>query len=112
MELLEHVPSYESVILACTKVLNPGGMVIFATINRNPAAYLLIVLCAEYILGLLPKGTHEYGSLIKPMELVRACANAGLEHVDIIGFSYNPWTRTYYFCKNAMVNYLASFKPV
>ena len=112
MELLEHVPSYESVILACKKVLNPGGMVIFATINRNPAAYLLIVLCAEYILGLLPKGTHEYGSLIKPKELIRACSGAGLENLDVTGFSYNPFTRTYYFCKNAMVNYMASFKPV
>lgn len=112
MELLEHVPDYESVILACKKVLNPGGMILFATINRNPLAFLLIVLCAEYILGLLPKGTHEYGSLIKPGELLRACTKAGLKNVDITGFSYNPLTRTYYFCKNAMVNYMACFKPV
>jgi len=112
MELLEHVPSHESVILACKKVLNPGGVIIFATINRNPMAFLLIIVCAEYILGLLPKGTHEYGSLIKPAELNRACAGVGLKNFDITGFSYNPFTRTYHFCKNAMVNYMASFKPV
>ena len=112
MELLEHVPSYESVIRGCRKVLNPGGIIIFATINRNPMSFLLAVVCAEYILGLLPKGTHEYASLIKPDELNRACSEAGLEKCDITGFSYNPFTRKYYFCKNSMVNYLASFKPV
>lgn len=112
MELLEHVPSYESVIFACKKVLNPGGIIIFATINRNLLSFFLAVVCAEYILGLLPKGTHDYAALIKPSELNRACAGAGLKRVDISGFSYNPFTRTYYFCKNSMVNYLASFKPV
>ncbi len=70
MELLEHVPSYESVIRACKNVLNPGGIIIFATINRNPLSFLLAVVCAEYVLGLLPKGTHEYKSLIKPAELI------------------------------------------
>lgn len=112
MELLEHVPSYKSVIDACKKVLNPGGIVIFATINRNPISFLLAVVFAEYILRLLPKGTHDWASLIKPSELNRACAGAGLKQKDITGFSYNPITRNYYLCKNSMVNYLASFTAV
>ncbi len=112
MELLEHVPDYESTIRACKRVLNPGGTIIFATINRNPLAFLLAIVCAEYILGFLPRGTHEYGSLITPAELERACSGAGLKRVDITGFSYNPLIRQYYFCKNSLVNYLASFKPV
>lgn len=111
MELLEHVPDFQSIILACKRVLNPGGRIIFATINRNPLSFLLAIVCAEYILGFLPRGTHEYGSLIKPSELKRACSRAGLELFDITGFSYNPLTRQYYFCKNSLVNYLASFKP-
>jgi len=112
MELLEHVPSYESVIAACKKALNPGGIVIFATINRNLMSFFLAVVCAEYILGLLPKGTHDWASLIKPSELNRACSKAGLKQIDITGFSYNPITRNYYLCKNSMVNYLASFSAV
>lgn len=112
MELLEHVPSYESVIRACKQVLNPGGIIIFATINRNLLSFLLAIVGAEYILGFLPRGTHDYRSLIKPDELNRACSAAGLKRVDMTGFSYNPVTRTYYFCKNAMVNYMASFTSV
>jgi 2-polyprenyl-6-hydroxyphenyl methylase/3-demethylubiquinone-9 3-methyltransferase len=112
MELLEHVPSYESVIRACKQVLNPGGIIIFSTINRNLLSFLLAIVGAEYILGFLPKGTHDYRSLIKPGELDRACSAAGLKRFDMTGFSYNPVTRTYYFCKNAMVNYMASFKSV
>jgi 2-polyprenyl-6-hydroxyphenyl methylase/3-demethylubiquinone-9 3-methyltransferase len=112
MELLEHVPSYASVIDACKKALNPGGIVIFATINRNLMSFLLAVVCAEYVLGLLPKGTHDWASLIKPGELNRACADAGLKQKNITGFSYNPFTQNYYLCKNAMVNYLASFTAV
>jgi 2-polyprenyl-6-hydroxyphenyl methylase/3-demethylubiquinone-9 3-methyltransferase len=112
MELLEHVPSYESVIVACKKVLNPGGTIIFATINRNLMSFLLAVVCAEYVLGLLPKGTHDWASLIKPSELNRACFEAGLKQTNITGFSYNPITRNYYLCKNCLVNYLASFTAV
>ncbi len=111
MELLEHVPDYESVIQACKNALNPDGIVIFATINRNPVSFLLAIVCAEYVLKLLPKGTHTYVSLIKPEELSRACSKVGLRPIDITGFSYNPFTRKYYFCKNSIVNYLASFKP-
>ncbi|MDA3917051.1 MAG: bifunctional 2-polyprenyl-6-hydroxyphenol methylase/3-demethylubiquinol 3-O-methyltransferase UbiG [Deltaproteobacteria bacterium] len=112
MELLEHVPCYKSIILACRKILNPGGIIIFSTINRNLLSFLLAILIAEYILELLPKGTHEYKSLIKPHELNRVCSGAGLKNFDITGFSYNPFTRNYYFCKNSMVNYMASFKHV
>jgi 2-polyprenyl-6-hydroxyphenyl methylase/3-demethylubiquinone-9 3-methyltransferase len=112
MELLEHVPSYKSIILACREILNPGGIIIFSTINRNLLSFLLAILIAEYILELLPKGTHEYTSLIKPHELNRVCSGAGLKNFDITGFSYNPFTRNYYFCKNSMVNYMASFKHV
>jgi len=111
MELLEHVPDYESVILACKNVLNPGGIIIFATINRNLLSFLLAIVGAEYILGLLPKGTHDYSSLIKPAELNQTCLGTGLKNFDITGFSYNPLTRKYYFCKNTLVNYLATFKP-
>ena len=88
------------------------GILIFATINRNLMSFLLAVVAAEYVLGLLPKGTHDWASLIKPSELARACSDAGLKQVDITGFSYNPITRNYYFCKNSMVNYLASFTAV
>jgi 2-polyprenyl-6-hydroxyphenyl methylase/3-demethylubiquinone-9 3-methyltransferase len=112
MELLEHVPNYESVIKGCKTVLNPGGVIIFATINRNLLAFLLAVVAAEYILGFLPRGTHEYGSFIKPSELNRACFGAGLKQFDITGFSYNPILDKYYFCKNSWVNYMACFRPV
>lgn len=112
MELLEHVPRYESVIRGCKKILNPGGIIIFATINRNLLSFLLAIVAAEYILGLLPKGTHDYASLIKPGELNRACFRAGLKKFDVTGFSYNPFTGKYYLCRNALVNYLASFKPL
>jgi 2-polyprenyl-6-hydroxyphenyl methylase/3-demethylubiquinone-9 3-methyltransferase len=112
MELLEHVPSYESVIQACKKVLNPDGIIIFATINRNLLSFLLAIVSAEYILGLLPRGTHDYNSLIKPEELKQACFKAGLKNFDLTGFSYNPLTQKYYLCKNSLVNYLASFKQL
>jgi 2-polyprenyl-6-hydroxyphenyl methylase/3-demethylubiquinone-9 3-methyltransferase len=111
MELLEHVPDYNSVIRALKSLLNPGGKVIFATINRNPLAFLLAVVCAEYILRLLPRGTHRYHALIRPGELDRACQKAGLELTDIRGFSYNPLTGMYYLCRNTLVNYLACFRP-
>jgi len=111
MELLEHVPDYESVIRACKKLLNPKGVIIFATINRNLLSYLLAVVIAEYVLGLLPRGTHDFASLITPAELAHACFGAGLKNFDITGFSYNPLNRKYYFCKNTMVNYMAGFKP-
>ncbi len=110
MELIEHVPDYRSVIRACKKLLNPNGTIIFATINRNYLSFVLAIICAEYIMGLLPKGTHHYNLFIKPDELSSACAEVGLTKVNITGFSYNPVFREYYFCKNALVNYLACYR--
>lgn len=112
MELLEHVPDPGSVVRACRRMLKPGGIVIFATINRNLLAYWLAIVCAEYILGLLPKGTHSYPSFIKPDELAAICQAAGLEFKDITGFSYNPITRDYYLCRNYWVNYLTCYQSV
>lgn len=109
MELIEHVPDYPSVIRECASLLKTGGIIIFATINRNFLSFLLAVVCAEYILGLLPRGTHEYKFLVRPGELERACRRAGLRKTDTAGFSYNPVTGTYYFCKNTWVNYMAAF---
>lgn len=111
MELLEHVPDYTSIIKACAEILNPGGIIIFATINRNPVSFILAIVCAEYILGLLPKGMHDYGALIKPDELISSCAEQNLRLSEITGFSYNPFFKQYYFCKNTLVNYMASFTP-
>lgn len=110
MELIEHVPDYRSVIRACKKLLNQNGTIIFATINRNYLSFFLTIICAEYIMGLLPKGTHNYNLFIKPGELSNACAEVGLTKVNITGFSYNPVFREYYFCKNALVNYLACYR--
>lgn len=110
MELIEHVPDYKSVIRACKKLLNTNGTIIFATINRNWVSFFLAIICAEYIMGLLPKGTHTYNAFIKPEELSSACAEVGLVKTDITGFSYNPISRKYYFCKNAWVNYLACYR--
>lgn len=111
MELLEHVPDYTSIIKACAEILNPGGIIIFATINRNPISFMLAIVCAEYILGLLPKGMHDYAALIKPDELIKACAEQKLALSGKTGFSYNPFFQQYYFCKNTLVNYMASFTP-
>ncbi len=111
MELLEHVPDFTSVILSCKKLLTSSGRIIFATINRNLLSYLLAIVAAEYILRLLPTGTHQFGSLIKPDELAAACKKAGLSNRDMTGFSYNPFTGNYYFCNNTWVNYLACFGP-
>ena len=109
MELIEHVSDYPSVIRECTDLLKTGGIIIFATINRNVLSFLLAVVCAEYLLGLLPRGTHAYKSLVRPAELERACRSAGIKQTDAVGFSYNPVTGTYYFCRNTWVNYMAAF---
>jgi 2-polyprenyl-6-hydroxyphenyl methylase/3-demethylubiquinone-9 3-methyltransferase len=109
MELVEHVSDYPSVIRECANLLEPGGIMIFATINRNILSFLLAIVCAEYLLGLLPRGTHDYKSLVRPAELESACRSAGLKKIDTAGFSYNPVTGTYYFCRNTRVNYMAAF---
>jgi 2-polyprenyl-6-hydroxyphenyl methylase/3-demethylubiquinone-9 3-methyltransferase len=93
LEMLEHVPDPTSVVAACARLAKPGGHVFFSTINRNPKAWALAVVGAEYVLGLLPRGTHEYDKFITPSELARAARAAGLEVVEIAGMRYNPFTR-------------------
>jgi len=112
MEMLEHVPDPASVVRACATLAKPGGNVFFSTINRNPKAYVFAIVGAEYVLRLLPKGTHDYAKLIKPAELARWCRDAGLEVREIIGMTYNPFTKIYSLNRNASVNYLVhAVKP-
>ena len=106
MELLEHVPEPASMVAACARLVRPGGQVFFSTINRNPKSYLFAVIGAEYVLGLLPKGTHDYMRFIKPSELSRWSRAAGLRPDELIGMSYNPITRRYRLGRDCDVNYL------
>jgi 2-polyprenyl-6-hydroxyphenyl methylase/3-demethylubiquinone-9 3-methyltransferase len=106
MELLEHVPEPGAMVAACSRLVRPGGQVFFSTINRNPKSYLFAVIGAEYVLGLLPKGTHDYMRFIKPSELSRWSREAGLRIDELIGMSYNPITRRYWLGRNCDVNYL------
>lgn len=106
MELLEHVPDPAAVVEACTRLLRPGGTVFFSTINRNPKAYLYAVVGAEYVLNLLPHGTHEYEKFIKPSELVGWCRQAGLSRFNFKGMTYNPVTRQYRLNEDVSVNYI------
>jgi 2-polyprenyl-6-hydroxyphenyl methylase / 3-demethylubiquinone-9 3-methyltransferase len=105
MEMLEHVPDPSSTVAACAKLAKPGGRVFFSTINRNPKAYLLAVVGAEYVLKLLPKGTHDYARFIKPSELTRWCRDAGLQPVELKGMTYNPVTNRYRLGEDCDVNY-------
>jgi 2-polyprenyl-6-hydroxyphenyl methylase / 3-demethylubiquinone-9 3-methyltransferase len=106
MEVLEHVPNPAQTIAACAQLARPGGQLFFSTINRNLKAYLLAVIGAEYVLRLLPRGTHDYAKFIKPSELARACRSAGLEVRSVIGMTYNPITKIYALGKDTDVNYL------
>jgi len=106
MEMLEHVPEPSSTVRACAMLVRPGGHAFFATINRNPKSYLLAIIGAEYVLGLLPKGTHDYARFIKPSELSRFCRGAGLEPRNLIGMTYNPLTRIYSLGRDTDVNYI------
>ena len=108
MEMLEHVPDPPSVINACAKLVKPGGMVFMSTINRNPKSFAMAIVGAEYVLKLLPKGTHEYGKFIRPSELTAWSRAAGLETGDITGMHYNPITRSYTLGPGVDVNYLLS----
>jgi 2-polyprenyl-6-hydroxyphenyl methylase/3-demethylubiquinone-9 3-methyltransferase len=108
LEMLEHVPDPASVIAACAKLAKPGGWIFFSTLNRNPKSYLFAVVGAEYILKLLPRGTHDYAKFIKPSELAQSCRNAGLDLVDLIGMSYNPLTKIYSMGKDTDVNYMVA----
>jgi 2-polyprenyl-6-hydroxyphenyl methylase/3-demethylubiquinone-9 3-methyltransferase len=105
MELLEHVPEPASTVAACARLLKPGGKAFFSTINRNPKAYAFAVLGAEYILKLLPRGTHDYQRFIKPSELARWCRDAGLEERELKGMTYNPITGEYKLGQDCDVNY-------
>ena len=106
MEMLEHVPDPSSVVASCVKLVKPGGWVFLSTINRNPKSYLFAVIGAEYILNLLPRGTHDYDKFIKPSELAQSCRDAGLNIENITGMSYNPLTKAYSLGKDTDVNYM------
>jgi len=108
LEMLEHVPDPSSVIAACAKLVKPDGWIFLSTLNRNPKSYLLAVIGAEYILNMLPRGTHDYAKFIKPSELAQSCRNAGLSLDNIIGMSYNPITRVYSLGKDTDVNYMVA----
>jgi 2-polyprenyl-6-hydroxyphenyl methylase/3-demethylubiquinone-9 3-methyltransferase len=113
LEMLEHVPDPSSVVKSCQQLVKPGGKVFFSTINRNPKSYVFAILGAEYILQLLPRGTHEYAKFIKPSELAGWARQANLDSGDQIGMGYNPVTKKYFLQQNLDVNYLAEFtKPV
>ena len=106
MELLEHVPDPAATVGACGELVKAGGHVFFATINRNLKAYLLAVVGAEYVLRLLPRGTHDYARFIKPSELAAMCRPAGLSVADLTGMTYNPLTRVYALGRDTDVNYI------
>jgi 2-polyprenyl-6-hydroxyphenyl methylase/3-demethylubiquinone-9 3-methyltransferase len=106
LEMLEHVPDPASVVRACAQLVKPGGQLFFSTINRNPKAYLLAVIGAEYVLNMLPRGTHDYARFLRPAELARLCRDAGLSVMEIVGMSYNPFARTYSLGNDTSVNYL------
>ena len=106
LEMLEHVPDPASVIRACAKLVKPGGQVFFSTINRNPKAFLFAIVGAEYVLRLLPRGTHEYAKLIRPSELAGWSRDAGLDVRDTTGMTYNPVTQVYKLNRDVSVNYL------
>jgi 2-polyprenyl-6-hydroxyphenyl methylase/3-demethylubiquinone-9 3-methyltransferase len=106
MEMLEHVPDPSSVVRACSALVKPGGWVFFSTLNRNPKSFLFAIVGAEYVLQLLPRGTHEYAKFIKPSELARWSRDAGLALQGSRGMEYNPLTKRYWLSDNTSVNYL------
>ena len=110
LEMLEHVPRPQDIIAACAKLAKPDGNIFFSTINRNPKAYLFAIIGAEYILNLLPKGTHDYQKLIRPSELDRWNREAKLKTLEIAGMSYNPITKKYWIGTDVSVNYLIHAK--
>jgi 2-polyprenyl-6-hydroxyphenyl methylase / 3-demethylubiquinone-9 3-methyltransferase len=110
MEMLEHVPDPMSVIRSCAQLAKPDGWVFFSTINRNPKSYLFAIIGAEYVLKLLPRGTHEYAKFIKPSELARMARNASLTDEKLIGMTYNPITKVYALEDDSSVNYIMSYR--
>ena len=112
LEMLEHVPDPASVVDACTRLVKPGGKVFFSTINRNPKSYLFAIVGAEYVLNLLPRGTHDYEKFIKPSELAAWARDSGLQLNDQIGMGYNPLSKRYFLENNVSVNYLATYTRI
>ena len=113
MEMLEHVPDPASIVKACATLVKPGGWVFFSTLNRNPKSFLFAIVGAEYVLNLLPKGTHEFAKFIKPSELAAHCRSAGLALKATKGLQYNPITRRYWLDANTSVNYMiATQRPL
>jgi 2-polyprenyl-6-hydroxyphenyl methylase/3-demethylubiquinone-9 3-methyltransferase len=110
MEMLEHVPDPASVVRACATLVKPGGRVFFSTINRNPKAFLFAIVGAEYVLNLLPRGTHEFAKFIKPSELAAYARAAGLDLQHTRGMEYNPLTRHYWLSANTSVNYMLAMQ--
>lgn len=110
MEMLEHVPDPQSIVRACATLVKPGGLVFFSTINRNLKAYALAILGAEYVLNMLPRGTHDYDKFITPSELARFARNVGLELVEMRGMTYHPLTQVYALGKDTDVNYMMAFR--
>ena len=112
MEMLEHVPDPSSVVKACSSLVKPGGYVFFSTINRNPKAFLFAIIGAEYVLRMLPRGTHEYAKFIKPSELAAYCRAAELNLQQAKGMEYNPLTRHYWLSTDTRVNYLLATQKI
>jgi 2-polyprenyl-6-hydroxyphenyl methylase/3-demethylubiquinone-9 3-methyltransferase len=110
MEMLEHVPDPASVVRACATLVKPGGHVYFSTLNRNPKSFLFAIVGAEYVLNLLPRGTHEYAKFIRPSELAAFARAAGLDLLETKGLEYNPLTRRYWLSRNTSVNYMLAFR--
>jgi len=113
MEMLEHVPNPASVVQACANLVKPGGWVFFSTINRNPKSFLLAIVGAEYVLNMLPRGTHEYAKMIRPSELAAYCRRAGVDLRHTRGLEHNPLTQRYWLSEDTSVNYIfATQKPI
>ncbi len=110
MEMLEHVPDPGSIIASCATLVKPGGMVFFSTLNRVPKAYVLAIVAAEHLLKMVPKGTHEYKTFIKPSELSQSARKAGLELQGIVGIEYNPFNKSFKLGKDIDVNYIVAFQ--
>ncbi len=109
MELLEHVPDPASVVSACAQLVRPGGNVVFSTLNRNPKSFLLAIVAAEYVLGMLPRGTHSYTRFIRPSELARWARGAGLHQGQLRGIRFDPLTRRFRTSRDVSVNYMVAF---
>ena len=112
MEMLEHVPDPFSIVKACAELVKPGGHVFFSTLNRNAKSFVFAIVGAEYLLGILPRGTHEYARLIKPSELARHCRAAGLNLKSTKGLEHNPLTRRYWLSADTSVNYMLATQKI